>query len=439
MKRNLYNALLAWKSNVRRKPLVLQGARQVGKTYLVNEFARQEYDDYCYLNFEEDPELATLFQGKLDPRTIVENISLYFSKPIMDSSKVLIFFDEVQVVPRALTSLKYFCEDAPEYHVIAAGSLLGVAVSREMSFPVGKVNFLNMYPMSFEEFLYALGENMLVDKLETCSPMHALSSIIHEKLLSYYRRYLYVGGMPEVVGEYVSTGNMEIVRKVQCEILEAYKRDFSKYTNALQAIKSSEFWHSIPHQLAKENKKFKYKDIKRNARRSTFEQTIEWLKAAGLINVCYCVSHPKLPLAGYADFSKFKVYLLDTGLLGAMLSVPSKIIVEDGAIFKQYNGAFVENFVAQELRVTDAGLLHYWKSKSDAEVDFLLEKNNAIFPVEVKSGTSLNLKSLRSYATKYSPKCICRVSPRNFALRDDFVNIPIYAVSALSKLLGNLP
>lgn len=433
MKRKLYSKLKEWKESANRKPLVLQGARQVGKTYLVSEFGRNEYDDFVYLNFEQTADLSTLFEGNFDSATIIENISLYIGKKITPEN-TLLFFDEIQVVPNVLTSLKYFYEQASEYHIIAAGSLLGVSVGKSVSFPVGKVNFLHLNPMSFNEFLEAAGEGLLVEKLESLKGLTPFPEAIHEKLLKIFKLYLFVGGMPEAVKAYVEEDDIALVRKIQKELLEAYKRDFSKYTDKSQAIKTAEVWHSIPYQLAKENKKFKYSDVKKNSRASTYEQTIEWLKGAGLINVAYNISTAKLPLDGYADRSKFKIYLFDTGLLGAMLSLSSKMIISPEAIFKEYNGAYIENYVAQELSVEKQLPLFYWTSGNIAEVDFILQNNNAVFPLEVKSGSSLSHKSLQSYASKYNPEKTLRTSPRNFIQSDKFVNIPLYAVSCLDFL-----
>ncbi len=437
MKRNLYNNLLSWKKDSKRKPLLLQGARQVGKTYLVNEFGNQEYAEYVYLNFEQNPEFESFFQGGLKPAKILENISLYFGRKIT-STNTLIFFDEIQAVPRVLTSLKYFHEETPEYHIIAAGSLLGVSVGKQNSFPVGKVNFMMLYPMSFVEYLNAFGEGLLAEKLMTLKNIEPLPDLLHEKLLTHLKMYLYLGGMPEVLQDYLDNQDVASVRKIQNEILQAYKRDFSKYTDKSQALRTAELWQSIPKQLAKENKKFKYSDVRKKARASTFEQTIEWLKKAGLINVAYNISVPKLPLSGYADYSKFKIYLHDTGLLGAMINVPSNIIVNPDKVFSEYNGAFIENFVSSELIASGVDKLFYWTSNSAAEVDFILQKENNIYPLEVKSGLNRNIKSLRSYAHKYKPELIYRSSPRNFMQAGDFINIPLYGVCCLPNL-PNLP
>jgi len=315
------------KNSKKRKPLLLQGARQVGKTYLINQFGKNEYVDYVNLNFEQNPDLKTLFIGELNPKKIINNISLYIGRKI-NAENTLIFFDEIQEVSEAITSLKYFCEDAPEYNLIAAGSLLGVSVGKKNNFPVGKVNFMTMHPMTFYEYLLAIDEGLLVDELQNHDRIEPLTELIHNKLINHLKMFLYIGGMPEALQDFIDNNDIISVRKIQREILQAYKRDFSKYTDKSQAVKISEVWQSIPYQLAKENKKFKYSNVKKGARASAFEQTTQWLKNAGLINIAYNIRVPKLPLAGYADHSKFKVYLLDTGLLGALLKIESDIIIK---------------------------------------------------------------------------------------------------------------
>jgi len=433
MKRTLYKDLLLWKNSRNRKPLLLQGARQVGKTYLVNKFGNSEYSEFISLNFEQDPDLKTLFQGELDTQSLISNISLYRGKKVIPEN-TLIFFDEIQVAPEVLTSLKYFNEQAPEFHVIAAGSLLGVSLGKEVSFPVGQVNFMTMYPMNFIEYLIAFDNELIAEKLISTKQVDSLPEIIHNKLLDQLKIYLFLGGMPEILQDYLDHADISSARKIQNEILEAYKRDFSKYTDGSQAIKTSELWHSIPHQLAKENKKFKYRDVNKKARASTFEQTFEWLKKAGLIHIAYHLNTPKIPLSGYVDHSRFKVYMLDCGLLGAMLNITSDLIIKPTELFREYNGAFIENFIAAEFVTSGIRDLFYWTSKSKAEVDFIVQSGNEIFPVEVKSGTSRNLKSLRSYAGKYNPNYVIRISPRNFIMQNDFINLPLYA----SFLTANL-
>ncbi len=432
MKRLLYNKLLEWKRSERRKPLLLQGARQVGKTYLVNQFGKSEYTEFIYLNFEEKPNLRKFFEGDLTPQTIINNISLYLGHKIT-ATNTLLFFDEIQIVPEVLISLKYFCEQASEYHIIAAGSLLGVSIGKSSGFPVGKVNFMTLYPLHFLEYLSAVGEDYLADNLINNQQIEPLPEPTHDKLLWHIKNYMFLGGMPEVLQNYLENKDIAVVREIQNEILSAYQRDFSKYTDKNLAIKISEVWHSIPYQLVKESKKFQYADVRKNSRASTYVQTIEWLNKAGLINIVYNISVPKLPLAGYADTTKFKIYMLDSGLLGAMLNLSSAIILEPNALFLEYKGAFTENFVASELVANGTNGIFYWTSGNDAEVDFIIQKENEVIPIEVKSGLSRNTKSIRSYADKYKPKMLYRLSPRNFIQSGNFVNLPLYGIGGFLK------
>ncbi len=432
MKRLFYRELKEWKVSKRRKPLLLQGARQVGKTWLVNEFGKQEYKKFVYLNFELTPDLNTLFKNELSPAKIIENISLFLGEKIT-SDKTLIFFDEIQASQLALTSLKYFHEQAPEFHIIAARSLLGVSIGKRSPFPVGKVNFMTLYSLSFSEYLIAFGEELILKKINNNTKLEALPEILHSKLIRHLKTYMFLGGMPEVVKSYLDDKDIKIARDIQNEILEAYKRDFSKYTDSNQAVKTSEVWNSIPYQLAKENKKFKYSDIRKNTRASTYEQTIEWLSKAGLIHIASNISTPKLPLSGYADNTKFKIYMHDTGLLAAMLNLSSSVILDTHNLFSEYNGAFTENFVANELINSGCKELFYWTSKSDAEVDFIFEKQNKVLPIEVKSGMNRNKKSLKSYEDKYKPELMYRLSPRNFIQSGIFINLPLYAAANLQK------
>jgi predicted AAA+ superfamily ATPase len=436
MKRKAYNELLRWKSSETRKPLLLQGARQVGKTWLISEFGKYEFKNYIRINFERDSALELIFAESLDPQKIINDLSLYVGKKIEPES-TLLFFDEIQAVPRAITSLKYFNEEAPEFFVIAAGSLLGVSIAGDTSFPVGNVSFLNLFPMDFEEFLLAAGEELIYENLQGAVTMEKFSQPIHEKVLNLMRTYMFVGGMPEVVKSWFNEKDVKKVKAIQKEILISYQHDFSKYSSNEQAIKTSELWNSIPTQLAKENKKFQYSAISKGSRASFWESTIEWLKNAGLIYLAYNVTKPELPLSGYCDRTKFKVYFVDTGLLGAMLDLRSEVLIYPNELFLKYNGAFTENFVAQSLYASAQSELFYWTSSSDAEVDFLIQIKDNIIPVEVKSGTSKTLRSLKSYVDKYNPQIQIRYSPRNFQNSGQFYNIPLYynLINTLEKLI----
>ena len=437
MYRAIVEDLKAWKIDEKRKPLMLQGARQVGKTFLVKKFAEEHYQNFIYVNFEQDPGLHVFFEGKLDPHEILEKLGLYLRKNISPESS-LIFFDEIQAMPKAITSLKYFFEEAPEYHLIAAGSLLGVSLGRDVSFPVGKVSFLTLFPMSFYEYLLAAGEGALVEHVQKLKPEDSFESVFHDRLIDHLKRYFFLGGMPEVVAHYLEFQDVRRVRKQQKDILAAYRRDFKKYASRSQAIKNTEVWDTIPRQLSRENKKFKYNEVKANGRASMYDQSLDWLASAGLVHRAYLVERPMLPLSGYADFSKFKVYLHDVGLLGALLGATSKMFVTPGKAFQEYNGAFVENFIAQELRAYGAEDLYYWTSRHEAEVDFLLQVGEDVLPVEVKSGLNRNVKSLRSYEEKYHPKHLVRMSPRNFIRSENFSNLPLYAAFLLKGRLDQL-
>ncbi len=433
MRRTLYGELLKWKISDNRKPLLLQGARQVGKTWLLSKFGKNEYKNVAYFNFEESAGLSQLFESEITPSLLIESLEIINGEPI-NSEDTLIFFDEIQAAPKAITSLKYFQEKAPKYHVVAAGSLLGVKIGKSTGFPVGKVNFMNLYPMSFFEFLDALGEELLLKKLNNNRFNEKIPDPIHEKLLKYLRFYFVLGGMPEVVGNYVRNRKIREARDIHHDIIEATVRDFSKYSNGFESIRISEVWNSIPVHLSRENKKIKFKEIKKGGRSSRYEISIEWLKNAGLVNLSYNIKSPKIPLSGYKDGTKFKVFLFDTGLLSAILNVPTEAILEGNRLFSEYNGAFTENFVAQELVSSGfGGELYYWTSKSEAEVDFVVLRNNEIVPVEVKSGMSRRTKSLHVYDEKYSPGILFRVSPRNFTVDNKMVNIPLYGVRLISR------
>lgn len=433
MKRTLMKELVKWKDKPDRKPLLIQGARQVGKTWLIKEFGRLFYENTVYLNFEEKPEFRKLFERSLSADYLIEQISLFFGYDISKQG-TLIVFDEIQTCAEALTSLKYFDEQRPDLHIISAGSLLGVSLSRKTPFPVGKVNFLTLHSLSFYEFISASGNEILADYLENISEK-TTSSVVHDQLLELFRKYLFIGGMPEVVKSWVDSKDPQKVREIQSEIIKAYQNDFSKYSSSSEAIKIAEVWKTIPSILAKENKKFKYSDITPSARASTYRTAVEWLEKAGLINLSYCIKVPKLPLSGYADNAIFKIYFHDIGLLGAMINVPSKIILEKDALFNEYNGAFVENFTASEFLRSGDEELFYWSSNSDAEIDFVTIFDGIIIPVEVKSGYSKRKKSLQSYNAKYSPKHLIRFSPREFDAVDNFLNIPIYEAGFWKKRL----
>ncbi len=438
MEREFYQKLLLWKSSALRKPLVLRGARQVGKTYILTDFAKREYTDYVYINFDENPSFASFFQENLDPDRIIKELNIYFKTTIQPGSTLLIF-DEIQECPQALASLKYFCERKNDYHVAAAGSLLGVKLTQ--GFPVGKVNFLDLAPLNFFEFLDAIGESSMKDMLETMEHPQAISEIFHTKLLSLLRYFFIIGGMPEAVATYLKTENLDRVRSVQKEIVDAYILDFAKHAPKDEVMKIMAVWEAIPNQLAKENKKFIFSAIRKSARAREFETAIQWLKNAGLILKVNHISTPKLPLAAYCDTSAFKLFLFDIGLLGAMSKLDPRIVLDAHQLFQEFKGALTENYVATALHDKHFEELYYWTSEGLAKVDFIVATNTQVFPLEVKAGISKKKKSLLVYDAKFSGEenaasVLSRASLRNFACDGKIINYPLYAVSLFPSLQG---
>jgi len=434
MKRKLMKDLKAWKSQAIRKPLLLMGARQVGKTFLLKEFGKIEYRNTIYANFEDRPRLCKLFETDLSPTTILQALSIEMDAEIVPG-ETLIIFDEVQECPNALNSLKYFCENAPDQHIVAAGSLLGVQLAHEKGFPVGKVQFLTLYPLSFLEFLEAIQEIRLKDYIEELKSISPLLSNLHEKLLGHFKEYLYVGGMPEAVAEYSRSKNLAKVREIQKAILNAYGLDFAKHAPKDQIMKINQVWNSIPNQLAKENKKFIFSAVREGGRAKEFEIALQWLTEAGLILKISNISTPKIPLIAYADFNIFKIYLLDVGLLGAMSNLSAKTLLYENELFQEFKGSLTENYVAQEL-IHCQYRPFYWTSKGEAELDFILEHNESIYPLEVKSGNSSKKKSLRLYGTLYHPPFLVHTSPMNLKKDGDVLNCPLYMIELIQDLLN---
>lgn len=434
MEREFYQKLIKWKQSQFRKPLVLRGARQVGKTYILTDFAKREYADSVYINFDENPHFMSFFDENLDPDRIIKELGIYFKKKISPHT-TLIILDEIQECPKALASLKYFCEKKNDYHVAAAGSLLGVKLAE--GFPVGKVNFLDLAPLSFFEFLQAIGEVELKLMLEEMQHPKAVSEIFHNKLISSLKYYFIVGGMPEAVVAYLKTESLEQVRVVQKEILDAYLLDFAKHAPKEEVMKIMAVWESVPNQLAKENKKFIFSAIRKSARAREFETSIQWLRSAGLIIKANLISTPKLPLDAYSDKQAFKIFLFDVGLLGAMSKLDPRMILEKEQLFQEFKGALTENFVAVELHDQHFDELYYWTSEGIAEVDFVISKEQHIFPLEVKAGFSKKKKSLLVYDEKFSKdenaSVLSRASLRNFAYDGRVINYPLYAVELFPR------
>lgn len=434
MKREIYQKLLTWKTQANRKPLILQGARQVGKTYILKEFGLQEYSQVIYINFEKMSQLSSLFSGDLEVEPIIQKLAIYFNTQIVPDN-TLIIFDEVQECPAALNSLKYFYEDAPQYHIMAAGSLLGIKLAHTHGFPVGKVTFQHLYPLSFVEFLTALNKTRWVEMLKNVQVADSLETLFHFELIKLLKTYFYIGGMPEAVYQYIQTQDFQAVRQIHGDILRAYELDFAKHAPAQEIHRISTIWQAIPGQLAKENKKFVYSILKESARGREYENAIRWLIDADLILNCTQISKPQAPLSHYLAHQAFKTYLLDVGLLCTMNNVSPKILLEEEQVFQEFSGALTENYVAQTLTNCMGQALYYWKSEGKAEIDFLIEAHNQILPLEVKAGTSRQKKSLLVYAEKFQPQRLLRISLLNLCENGKIWNIPLYALEQLPRWL----
>jgi hypothetical protein len=418
-----------WKNSPRRKPLILQGARQVGKTALLKLFGETEYDTYAYFNFEEDRNLAPLFEGKLAPAQLIEKLQFY-SQNLILPHKTLLIFDEIQLCSQALTSLKYFNEQANEYHIACAGSHLELALGHQQSFPVGKVNFETLYPLNFQEFLRALGREQLFEALRTELNSGRISAFLHADLMQLLRYYLYVGGMPEAVATYAALRDPIQVRSVQRDIVRAYLLDFAKHAGAQDIVKISRIWDSIPRHLAKENKKFIFTAIKTGARARDYESSLQWLLSAGLITKVINTETLKVPIMAYADTESFKVYLIDVGLLGSLVDLQSDVIVRGHELFTEFKGAMTENFIAQELRAHGIEQLYYWTSSAKAEVDFVFERGGRVQAMEVKSGERFRIKSIQSLLAQSTDVQAVVLSASNIPSAEKIRNIPLYALSA---------
>jgi len=433
MQRKKLEHLLAWKNKpLGRLPLILNGARQVGKTFLVNEFGRASYQEIVYLNFEQTPSLASLFEGDLLPQRLIMHLEIYTGKRITPG-EVLIFMDEIQACDRALTSLKYFAELAPEYHVIAAGSLLGVAVgTKTKSFPVGKVEQITLQALDFEEFLWAIDEERLAQEIRhSFVADQALPGIIHEKALELYRQYLCIGGMPAAVNEYRQNRSLLGVREVHDNILNAYIADMAKYAAPAETVRIRTAFNSIPTQLAKDNRKFQYKLLAKGARSSHFGPAIDWLAASGIVSLCWRIEQGKMPLKAQIDLSAFKMYMADTGMLLTKADVSLSSILENTTDAADgFRGATTENYVAQCLQA-NGYKLYYWESEGIAEVDFLIQRDGQVIPVEVKTATHNRSRSLNEYVKKYDPPYAIRVSGKNFGFENGIKSVPLYALFAL--------
>ncbi|MBO7462641.1 MAG: ATP-binding protein [Bacteroidales bacterium] len=425
MKRKAYNELLQWKNSPDRMPLILCGARQVGKTWLMKEFGKNEYKNFVYLNFDLDDRLQTLFETDYDIERILLAIQVFTGiRP--EKGETLIIFDEIQQVTRGLGVLKYFCENAPEYHVMVAGSLLGIALHPGTSFPVGKVNMINVYPMDFGEFLDAMDESAAKQIIEKHD--WDMMKVVKNKLITLLRQYYYVGGMPKVVADYVKNKDLKQVRQTQGDILRAYREDISKHAPKKDVSRINMVLDSIPSQLAKENKKFIFGAMKKGARASEFEIALQWLLDCGIIYKISRVNAPKMPLKFYEDLSAFKLFLLDVGLMGCMSQVPADQIIAADNMLIEYKGAFTEGYVMQQLASQKDIFVYYWASNnSEAELDFLIQKESQIIPVEVKAEVNLKSRSLYQFVSKHPELKAIRFSMSDYIKQDWMENRPLYS------------
>ena len=425
--------LKKWKKSKDRKPLIIRGARQVGKTWLIKEFGKQEYQQVAYINFDDNERMNQLFSGDFDIERIIQGLKIESGVNI-EAENTLIIFDEIQETPKAVTALKYFCEKANEYNIVAAGSLLGVAMHEGTSFPVGKVDFLDLYPLNFFEFLEALGEKQLVELIKNNDI--DLINVFSDKLKQYLKQYMYIGGMPEVVNAYVQNKDFGEVRRKQNELLTAYEQDFSKHAPNAVVPRIRQLWNNIPTQLAKENKKFIYGLIKQGARAREYELALSWLIDCGLVYQVNRVNDCKVPLSAYQDFSAFKLYLLDVGLLCAMANIDATTIIDGNEIFVEFKGSLTEQFVLTELKTNTDVPIFYWSAdKGIAEVDYIIQLGKNNIPIEVKSNENLQAKSLKSFVQKYDTKVNVRTSMANYRKEDWLINIPLYMIGNINEII----
>lgn len=425
MERSIYSSLKKWKESPTRKPLILQGARQVGKTYILKEFGAREYSEVVYINCDDNNDMQNMFVD-YDVDRIIRSLSAISGVSIKPSTTLLIL-DEIQEVERGLASLKYFCEKAPEYHVAVAGSLLGITLHEGTSFPVGKVDMLYMYPMDFEEFLLAMGKEQLVELLRNNS-WEALTPL-RGMLTELLRQYYFVGGMPEAVKAYVERGDIWEVRSIHSKIIDAYRNDMSKHVPKQQVQRINMVWNSIPSQLARDNKKFIYGALRKGARANDFEIAIQWLVDSGLVHKVHRISKPVVPLKFYEDMASFKLFLLDCGLLGALSETPPEQILIGDNVFEEYKGAFTENYVLQQLKSLSRTFVYYYSNdNSTLEIDFVVQHEAHVIPIEVKAEENLRAKSLRQFVTDNAGLHGVRFSMSDYREQDWLTNVPLWAV-----------
>lgn len=433
MKRKALQELIKWKNKKNHKPLIIKGARQVGKTWLMKEFGKTAYDQTAYINFDSNPRMQDLFSKDLDIERLVIGLEIEVGFKII-SSNTLIIFDEIQECPKAMTALKYFNEDAPQYDILAGGSLLGVVHHQGTGFPVGKVEFMDLYPLSFEEFIDALGHEQLLSLMKKHD--FQLVETFKDKYLDLLKQYCYIGGMPEIVQDFIDNNDINAIRAKQKDILSAYERDFSKHIPANTVAKIQLLWKSIPAQLTKENKKFIYGAIKKGARAKEFETALSWLCECGLVYKVSKITKPGLPIVAYEDFDVFKLFMLDVGLLGALTNIDIKTLLEENKIFEEFKGAIAEQYVLQQLKTLNNLSIFYWSNEtSRSEIDFILEVNSTVIPIEVKSSTNLKAKSLKNYIEKHEPAVAVRTSTADYKKTNNLYDIPLYLIEEIQDFV----
>lgn len=436
MKRQIEADLISWKSRNDRKPLILQGVRQCGKTYILQEFGKKFYEDVAYFNFEGNQALAERFEQNLDIGRILVELGVLQGRKIVPE-RTLIIFDEIQFCNQALTSLKYFCEQAPEYHIVCAGSLLGIALSKPLSFPVGKVDFLTLRPMNFREFLVANQEEMLLEYMDSLDGTTSVPQIFADKMTTLLKTFFVVGGMPAVVSKWIESKNISEVERIQDQIINSYELDFAKHAPKADFPKLSLIWKSVPNQLARENGKFIYGHVKPGARAKDLEDAMQWIVNAGMVYKVNKIEKPFFPLSAYENPSYFKVYMADIGLLRKMSGLPAATIYEDSSLYSEFKGALTENYVLCELISLNGNIPKYWKSANTAEVDFVMQVEERIVPVEVKASTNLKARSLRIYREQYNPDISVRTSMSNLRKDEGLLNVPLYIIWMIEKFIRN--
>jgi hypothetical protein len=433
MYRTAIEELHKWKAKRNKKPLIIRGARQVGKTWLMKEFGRVAFEKTVYINFDNNRRMTDLFSSDLDVERIVTGLELYCGQKI-DPENTLLIFDEVQEVPKALTALKYFNENAPQYQIVCAGSLLGVALHQGTSFPVGKVEFLNLYPLSFTEFLRAMGNGQFAELLQKGD--FSMAAAFKQTYIDMLKYYYYVGGMPEVVRSFSENKDFGEAREIQRRILDAYEQDFSKHAphNVVPRIRM--VWNSVPAQLAKENKKFIYGLIKEGTRAREYEQALLWLTDCGLVHKVHRVKAPSMPLKAYEDWKAFKLFLVDVGLLSCMVNLNQSVLLDGNELFKEFKGALTEQYVLQQLKTLKGLEIYYWTNdRGRAEIDFVADNGSMVIPLEVKAETNLKAKSLKAYRQKFQPKLSVRTSMADYQRQERLLNLPLYAIEVILPMI----